>query len=584
MRHLRTRVGVATALFLIASAGSAHRAPHAAANDTDRTIVHVLNRLGYGPRPGDVERVRSIGLARYIDQQLDPGNLKDPELAARLDRLTTLRMSTPALFEEYFLPALEQRMQRQRELRRAGTPPSEPPNMDEMSDSRAQPSKEAPPRPAPETPPQEIGGDPRRRDNRVMGELIEQRLLRAVYSERQLEEVLVDFWFNHFNVFAGKGVTRLYLTEYERDVIRPNALGSFRELLGAVAKSPAMLFYLDNWMNTDPSGPGPMDLQMFRRRPRAPQGQNQPAGRRRGLNENYARELMELHTLGVDGGYTQKDVIEVARAFTGWTIRNPRGGPGPARQARAKRGERQSRRLECCAFIFEPRLHDDKEKVVLGQTIKAGGGQSDGEKVLDILAVQPATARFIATKLARRFVADNPPTSLVDRAAKRFTETRGNIREVVRVIVTSPEFTAPAAYRAKVKSPLEFVVSALRVSGAHVDTTLPLGRALRELGMPLYFSQPPTGYGDTSDAWVNTGALVARMNFAVELVNNRLRGVTVDAAALTPGADAERVREALIARILSGDASQATRATIEKTSELPAMAALAIGAPEFQRR
>jgi uncharacterized protein (DUF1800 family) len=288
----------------------------------------------------------------------------------------------------------------------------------------------------------------------VIVELAQQKVLRAIYSERQLQEVLTDFWFNHFNVDARKGRDRFLLTEYERETIRPHVLGKFRDLLEATAKSPAMLFYLDNWLSADPSGPH-MEMLPPRvarspfggrvvvpggPRPR-PQGKNAP----KGLNENYGRELMELHTLGVDGGYTQKDVTEVARAFTGWTIDNPRQGG---------------------RFMFNPRLHDTGQKVVLGHVIKAGGGESDGEQVLDILAREPATARLIATKLARRFVSDTPPPALVDRAAARFQATDGDLREVTRTILTSPEFVAAESYRAKVKTPFEFVVSAARALGA----------------------------------------------------------------------------------------------------------------------
>jgi uncharacterized protein (DUF1800 family) len=281
--------------------------------------------------------------------------------------------------------------------------------------------------------------------------------------------------------------------------------------------------------------------------PQMPQGAAQR--QRRGLNENYGRELMELHTLGVDGGYTQQDVINVARAFTGWTIEQPRAGGG---------------------FRFEPRLHDDREKIILGHKIKAGGGQSDGEQVLDLLAAHPATAHFIATKLVRRFVADDPPKELVDRAAKRFLETGGNIRDVVQLIVTSHEFFAPAAYRAKVKTPFEFVVSSLRANGAEVQTAEALVQAVRQLGMPLYMCQPPTGYADRADAWVNTGALLNRMNFALQLVNGRLRGVQ-------PGT-------APIGDALGGQLSAATAATIGKATDPRQVAALTLGSPEFQRR
>jgi uncharacterized protein (DUF1800 family) len=337
-------------------------------------------------------------------------------------------------------------------------------------------------------------------------------------------------------------------------------LGKFRDLLGATAKSPAMLFYLDNWLSAAPGTEvGRADRQPpspFRpgRRfgrppsptPGAPQGKKAP----KGLNENYGRELMELHTLGVDGGYTQKDVTEVARAFTGWTIDNPRRGGG---------------------FTFNPRLHDAGEKVVLGHVIKAGGGESDGEQVLDILAREPATARVIATKLARRFVSDTPPPALVDRAAARFRATDGDLREVTRTILTSPEFLAPESYRAKVKTPFEFVVSAARVVGADVQEALPLVRQLQQIGMPLYQCQPPTGYKDTADAWVNTGALVSRMNFALTLAGNKLRGVSV---ASLPTTD----------QILAGDLSESTRATIAKAGDAQQMTALTLGSPEFHRR
>jgi uncharacterized protein (DUF1800 family) len=327
---------------------------------------------------------------------------------------------------------------------------------------------------------------------------------------------------------------RFLLPEYEREVIRPHVLGKFHDLLEADAKSPAMLFYLDNWMSVDPHGPH-YDPRAFGPRigrgrftaaqVQRPQQQNPNAPK--GLNENYARELMELHTLGVDGGYTQKDVTEVARCFTGWTIDRPRAGG---------------------AFIFRPALHDEGQKIVLGHVIKAGGGQADGEQVLDILVKHPSTARFVATALVRRFVSDTPPGPLVDRAAKRFRETDGDLRETMRTILTSPEFLAPDAVDAKMKTPFEFLVSALRTTGADVQDALPIVRTLQQLGMPLYQCQPPTGYKDTADAWVNTGALVDRMNFAVRLANQRVNGTSI------------------------------------AVSEPPDDLALRIGGPEFQRR
>ena len=286
-----------------------------------------------------------------------------------------------------------------------------------------------------------------------------------------------------------------------------------------------------------------------------------PQARARGLNENYARELMELHTLGVDGGYTQKDVQEVARAFTGWTIANPRLGGG---------------------FEFDPRRHDDGEKVVLGHRIAAGGGRKDGEQVLDLLARHPSTARFIATKLARRFVTDEPPAALVERAARRFKETDGDLREVVRTIVTSSEFLAEGSRRAKTKSPYEFVVSAIRVTGIDVANALPLVQSLRDLGMPLYGAQPPTGYPDKAEAWVNSGALLNRMNFAVALTGGQMRalGATMQSRPVT----ADEARRVLFGVALAGEVNESTAATVARANTPAQAAALILGSPEFQKR
>jgi uncharacterized protein (DUF1800 family) len=511
----------------------------------DRAIVHVLSRTGFGPRLGDVERVRAIGLQRYIEEQLHPERIADTAINARLAELTTVGLSSRQIAEQYELPQLEARRQRKQDAKGDDAAPGDGKPPDAMQ----------------------------QRANGVMAELSEQKLLRAVYSERQLQEVLTDFWFNHFNVDARKGRDRFLLTEYERDTIRPRVLGKFRDLLGATAKSPAMLFYLDNWMSADPNGPHPQGNAMGR--PRMGRGGfggglNLPAiqraqanNPRKGLNENYGRELMELHTLGVDGGYTQKDVTEVARSLTGWTIDNPRQGG---------------------SFRFEPRIHDTGEKVVLGHVIKAGGGESDGEQVLDILAKHPSTATFIATKLTRRFVSDTPPPALVERVAARFRDTDGDLREVMRTILTSSEFLSPDAYRAKVKTPFEFVASALRATGADVQDARPLVRELQQLGMPLYMCQPPTGYKDTGDAWVNTGALVSRMNLALRLAGGQVRGTSVNCGSRIADCGLGTDSDAVIARFLNGDASETTRATIGKATDAPKMVALTLGAPEFQRR
>jgi uncharacterized protein (DUF1800 family) len=402
------------------------------------------------------------------------------------------------------------------------------------------------------------------------------RITRAVASDRQLEEVMVDFWFNHFNVYAQKGAVRWMLPAYEREAIRPHALGRFRDLVLATARHPAMLFYLDNWLSTR------ADLVV-------PGGPN--AGRRMGLNENYARELMELHTLGVDGGYTQQDVIEVARCFTGWTIDRPQQGGG---------------------FIFRPLAHDRGAKRVLGQVIPAGGGQQDGERVIDILARHEATARFIATKLARRFVSDDPPAALVERAAATFRRTEGDIRAVLATIFTSPEFWSADAYRAKIKTPLEVVASAVRALdgriGAGADPAgggIALAREVGKLGEPLYEAQPPTGYPDRAEAWVNTGALLGRMNFALGLAHNRFGGARVDVAGVLADTDRSQpaqVLDRLLAVVLHGEASAQTRAVlaaqlespeitrttaydrVAKDTDVEKLAALVLGSPEFQRR
>jgi uncharacterized protein (DUF1800 family) len=332
------------------------------------------------------------------------------------------------------------------------------------------------------------------RRNAVALALAEDKIHRAIVSRRQLEEVLVDFWFNHFNVDARKGRVRLLIADYEQIAIRPYVLGRFRDMLGATARHPAMLFYLDNWLNTLPATAMPASVQ--RRLAR------QPARGRRGPNENYARELMELHTLGVDGGYTERDVVEVARAFTGWTI----GGFA-----------------DRDAFRFVPRLHDSGEKVVLGHRLAAGRGVEDGERVLDLLASRPATARFVSAKLARRFVSDTPPATLIERMAAAFVASGGDLRAVMCLLLASPEFLAPPARGAKFKTPLEFVVSAVRAADLEMLDLRALVRSVADLGMPLYQCQPPTGYRDAMGAWANAGALVARLNFALALSDRLTR-------------------------------------------------------------
>jgi uncharacterized protein (DUF1800 family) len=561
----------------------------------DRAIVHTLNRVTFGPRPGDVERVKAMGLLAFVEQQLHPGDIDDRVVEARLRDFETLDTSTRELADRFFIPAMEQRRARVAAApRNPQSVPNEMAAAETPTAGRAAASPEA--RAA-------LAGP-----QLVVGELTEARLLRAALSERQLQEVLVDFWFNHFNVFVGKGQVRQYLTEYERDAIRPHVFGSFRELLGAVAHSPAMLFYLDNWQSATPDA-RPAVRPAIGQRLRDPR--LSPADRARieqrvaaqqmvrprqasGLNENYARELMELHTLGVDGGYTQQDVVELARILTGWTIDRPQQGG---------------------AFVFRPAMHDTGTKTLLGVTF-AASGQSEGERALDLLARHPSTARHLARKLAQRFVADDPPPSLVERTARTFLDTKGDLRQVVRAVITSPEFFAADVRRAKIKTPLEFVISAVRATGATIADAQPLAVALRNLGMPLYGCQPPTGYSMTADAWVNTGALINRMNFAVGLVGGgrivaeariaRAAGAAdrgparaagpgrgprsvarsplrIDLPALAPDTGAAS-RAALIGGVLAGEASDATRATLDRAESPSHLVALVLGSPEFQRR
>jgi len=614
---LRRAAGCAAAagLFSLYSGGlTASPASAVPANADAATVLHVLNRIGFGARPGDVERVQKIGLAAYIDQQLHPDKIDDSAMEARLAPFTTLSMSSRQLADKYYIPVLELRKDAQ--VKQAKVDAKDAKTMDDTSMTTAAAAQKPP---AQAAVPPEVRAAQQAQQN-VVNELMQAKVLRAAMSERQLAEVMDDFWFNHFNVYIQKGEVRQYVTEYERDVIRPHVLGNFRDLLGAVAHSPAMLFYLDNFQSATPNATASLtpNLQRQLQDPRLSQAQRQQLLQRlqqaknnqpRGLNENYARELMELHTLGVDGGYTQQDVQQVARALTGWTIDQPRTGGG---------------------FVFRAAMHDYGDKTILGVHFPSGHGQDEGERVLDLLAMHPSTAHHIAFQLSQRFVADDPPPALVDRVAKTYLDTKGDIREVVRAIVTSPEFFAADDYRAKVKTPLEFAVSALRAAGATVQNAQPVIQVLRQsLGMPLYACQPPTGYPMTADAWVNTGALLSRMNFALQIVSGNAAGggparnggpgpagrlggagaqgrpgapgmqgpgfqapgrgqaaprpIQIDVASLAPDVtDASRQR--LIDMMLAGRISDATRNTLAKAETPQQLVALVLGSPEFQKR
>jgi uncharacterized protein (DUF1800 family) len=605
----------------------------------DEAILHALNRLAYGPRPGDVERVRQMGLAKWIDQQLNPNSVDDKAVEARLQDYPTLHMSTAKLIDEYPQPKQAQKQaekqaqarEKQEQVRsEAGAETAardmqgaqgqtasggvgEAPQQNatnakqDMSDAPA-PMKQEQPEGNPVTKgvgKRDVlgGGDPNnvpraiaddsKRPQRVVAELGMAKISRAIYSERQLQQVMDDFWFNHFNVFAGKGEDRYYLTSYERDVIQPHALGKFKDLVTSTAKSPAMLFYLDNFLSADPRAAQRLAAERAARQqwrrgrfgwppPPRPAANPQAKKNERGLNENYGRELMELHTLGVDGGYTQKDVTEVARCFTGWTIDKPR---------------------QYADFKFDERLHDPDPKIVLGKKIHAGG-MKDGEQVIDLLVHHPSTAKFISTKLARRFISDDPPPALVSRMADTFQSSDGDIKAVLHTMIWSPEFWSRESYRAKIKTPFELVVSAVRALGTDVDTPMPLVQWVGRIGEPLYQCQPPTGYSDKAEAWVNTGALLNRLNYSLALAGNKMRGARTDVASLL-GVDASAEPKTALDRavqvFLGGQAGSTTVETLEKQLDNPqvlqaklddprkqvdlgVVAGLVLGAPEFQRR
>lgn len=541
--------------------------------------LHTINRLGFGPRPGDVDRIMKTGVDVWIEQQLHPDAIPDNAVETRLAALPTLKMSDADLLRTYYQPLVMARREAQQKAAAEGA-------KFDPAEMRKELVSEIPPERRPQVP---------------FNELVAQRILRAADSDRQLNEVMVDFWLNHFNVFAGKEIDRYLLTSYERDVIRPHIWGRFEDLLMATAKSPAMLFYLDNARSVaDPAnrpklpprvaaramGRGTFGNGGFRGRgfgagvvmmPQRPKKQNQNKG---GLNENYAREIMELHTLGVNGGYTQKDVTELARVFTGWTIAPPQQGGG---------------------FLFRPMLHDVQPKTVLGVTFPAGGGIEEGERMIHVLAHHPSTAHHIAYELCQRLVADEPPPALVDRVAKKFLATDGDLRETVRAIIQSPEFWDPQYYRAKVKSPFEYEISAVRAIGASIENPAAIARTLQQVGEPLYGCQPPTGYSNVAAAWVNTGALMNRLNFALALAANKVPGVKGDVTSLIPAgeaSDAQKSVDALAVAITGGDLTAQTRKTIGDriverkapeqdpwdNTQLPTIAGLILGSPEFQQQ
>lgn len=493
------------------------------ASDDLPLAIHVLNRAAYGPTPASIEQLREAGARNWIEQQLTPQLLDDSRTVGRLRKYRTISLSSAVLWKDYYQPVLNAR----RDRKKAAA------SEESSSDSMMAPA-------------------PRARNSRmlrpqqVMQELSMAKLDRAIHSERQLEEIMVDFWSNHFNVFAGKSFARVLVTGYERDTIRPHTFGKFEDLLMATAKSPAMLVYLDNARSAAIAENRPSPAR--------------PAGRKRkqaasGLNENYARELLELHTLGVGGGYSQHDVTELARAFTGWTLQRDSTG---------------------VRFRFREALHDTKPKKVLTFALDGKGGIREGEMLIRKLALHPSTARFISRKLAQRFVSDAPPQALVDRVAKRFLESGGDIRETLRALLLSDEFLSLDYAKTKIKTPFEYIVSAVRAAGRpEINLNLAIA-SLRQMGQPLYLAQPPTGYSESAEDWVTSSGLVERLNFAVTLASK-----SADDAA--SAADiAHRILGAPLSQKSIGSIEKKVSASSQDSKNLAL--ALVLGSPEFQRQ
>ena len=541
-------------LFGFLGAGPSHkntsRLPYREAGLTDRqAAAHLISRFTYGARPGDIDRAVGMGLDAWLDEQLQ-GSLRDGELTKKFAPLKTLGLSTKEIVNTYPNPGIvllaayqDGIVDRNRDSL----------NSPEVRVKLFQYTKEK-------------GFRPQRE---LIGELVTQKLFRALYSRNQLQEVLTDFWFNHFNVSLTDNQARPYVLTYERDAIRPFVFGRFREILGATAKHPAMLGYLDNAQSTAPEGTtttmslgvnkmrnetgikGALNRALIDQALRNQQKEQDEAVKnlppefrpRKGINENYARELMELHTLGVDGGYTQQDVVDVARVFTGWTV-YPLGPRGEKLRERIERGRRVGFTVEG-DFLFRADAHDAEGKHILGQKFSAGRGVEEGERVLDMLAEHPSTASFISRKIAARFVSDNPPQSLVDRLAQVFKDTEGDLRAMIRTIAESPEFWLESSRRAKIKSPFEYAVSALRALDANVQRPRWVLEWMARMGQPLYAYSAPTGYPDRASQWINTGSLLNRMNFGLALAGGKIKGVLFDLVQLNGNREPESMEAAL---------------------------------------
>lgn len=501
---------------LVLTPTMAQAAPEYSAEDK---VTHVLNRLTFGARPGDEEKVRSLGVQKFIDAQLQPNSIPEsPEVLAQTKKVSN-SLNAPS---SQLLAMLRSEMVKRKALKKAEADAdvkSNPTMTDEQQpDVQAKKLKRA-----------ALGPNAKKLTGQ---DAIETKLVRAVESPRQLNELMADFWFNHFNICMTKGADRILVGAYEEQAIRPFAFSKFRDLLGATMHHPAMMFYLDNAQNTK-DGFQPLN----------------PKAKNKGINENYARELLELHTLGVDGGYTQKDVTELARVLTGWTMPVQRRNAGDQYWA-----------------YFDARRHDYGEKVILGHTIKGTGGD-EIEKVLDMLAAHPSTAHYISYQLAQYFVDDNPPPALVDKLAQRFTATQGDTRAVLKTLFASQEFWDPKYQNNKFKSPFHYTVSAMRATGMHADQPLALQAFLKTQGQPLYGCLTPDGYKNTKDAWLNPDGLLKRMDFATKLAAAQVRQSNTDAASIAK-------------TVNGGKLSPKTQKAIEGISEQQKVAAL-LGSPEF---
>jgi uncharacterized protein (DUF1800 family) len=579
----------AAALSLAATPDSGPMPWRQAGLSEEDAAIHLLNRFTFGARPGDVDTVVAMGLERWLDLQLS-GSMPEPDLDARLSKIPILHMTSTAIAETYPNPGMVLRQARQ-----AGVLPEDMDPAD-LADGRRRSVRRDIYRYAADQ-----GYRPQRE---LMAALGEQKLIRAVYSSNQLTEMMTDFWFNHFNVSVTDGSTRSWILQYERDAIRPHALGTFRDLLGATARHPAMLLYLDNFMSVaNPDSLTTLEWEadaVIRQVPNrnlrrgyqskldrfVDDSNRRRPGRANGINENYARELFELHTLGVDGGYTQQDIIEAARAFSGWTVFPP-GAEGDRARLRLERVHRVGGLgfVVDGDFLFRADAHDAGPKNVLGTFIPSGGGISDGETVLDLVTTHPSTARHIATKLAVRFVSDAPSRELTDQLAATFLATGGDVPAVIRAMTRSDEFWHEALNPTKLKSPLEVATSSLRATQAGLTDSRELIEWVERMGEPLYRCPAPTGFPDTADGWLNTGTLLNRINFASELAHDSVGGVNVDL--FSPDGLAALDPEVLSLRLLPGHDPVTVLAMVGSTqtnkSDQELVAAL-LGSPQFQRR